>query len=39
MRSWFIKTEYPEKLIDSVIKKVKFNTSEKLIGKNKIKNG
>ena len=39
MMSRFIKREYPEKLIDSETKKVIFNTSEKLIGKNKIKNG
>ena len=37
--SRFIKREYPEKLIDSETKKAIFNTSEKLIGKNKIKNG
>ena len=37
--SRFIQREYPEKLIDSETKKVILNTSEKLIGKNKIKNG
>ena len=28
MRSWFVKREYPEKLIDSEIRKVKFNITE-----------
>ena len=28
MRSWFAKREYPEKLIDSEIRKAKFNTRE-----------
>ena len=36
MRSWFVKGEYPEKLIDSEIKKVKFNI-RKLIGRIKVK--
>ena len=38
MRSWFAKREYPEKLIDSEIRKAKFNT-RKTNGKNKSKNG
>ena len=38
MRSWFVKREYPEKLIDSEIKKVKFNIRE-TNRKNKSKNG
>ena len=28
MRSWFVKKEYPEKLIDSEIRKTKFSTRE-----------
>ena len=28
MRSWFVKIEYPEKLINSEITKAKFNTRE-----------
>ena len=28
MRSWFVKREYPEKLLDSEIRKVKFNITE-----------
>ena len=38
MRSWFVKREYPEKLIDSEIRKVKFNIRE-TNRKNKSKNG
>ena len=38
MRSWFLRREYPEKLIDSEIRKVKFNIRE-TNRKNKIKNG
>ena len=38
MRSWFAKREYPEKLIDSEIRKAKFNT-RKTNEKNKSKNG
>ena len=38
MRSWFIKRKYPEKLIDSEIRKVKFNIRE-TNRKNKSKNG
>ena len=38
MRSWFAKREYPEKLIDSEIRKAKFNTRE-TNRKNKSKNG
>ena len=38
MRSWFVKREYPEKLIDSEITKVKFNIRE-TNRKNKGKNG
>ena len=37
-RSWFAKREYPEKLIDSEIRKAKFNTRE-TNRKNKSKNG
>ena len=38
MRSWYVKREYPEKLIDSEIWKAKFNTRE-TNRKNKSKNG
>ena len=38
MRSWFVKREYPEKLIDSEITKVKFNIRE-INRKNESKNG
>ena len=38
MRSWYVKREYPEKLIDSEIWKTKFNTIE-TNRKNKSKNG
>ena len=38
MRSWFVKREYPKKLIDSEIRKVKFNI-KKNNRKNKSKNG
>ena len=38
MRSWFIKREYPEKLIDSEIRKVKLNMKE-TNKKNKSQNG
>ena len=38
MRSWFVKREYPEKLIDSEIWKVKFNIKESN-RKNKSQNG
>ena len=38
MRSWFVKRKYPEKLIDSDIRKVKFNIRE-ANRKNKSKNG
>ena len=38
MRSWFVKREYPEKLIDSEIRKVKFNIKE-TNSKNKSQNG
>ena len=38
MRSWFIKGEYPEKLIDSEIRKVKFNIKE-INSKSKSQNG
>ena len=38
MRSWFAKREYPEKLIDSEIRKAKFNTRG-TNRKNKSKNG
>ena len=38
MRSWFVKREYPEKLIDSEIRKVKFNIKESN-SKNKSQNG
>ena len=38
MRSWFAKREYPEKLIGSEIKKVKFNIKE-TNSKNKSQNG
>ena len=38
MRSWFVKREYPKKLIDSEITKVKFNIRE-TNRKNKGKNG
>ena len=38
MRSWFAKREYPEKLIDSEIRKAKFNTRQ-TNRKNKSKNG
>ena len=38
MGSWFVKREYPEKLIDSEIRKVKFNIKE-ANSKNKIQNG
>ena len=37
MRSWFVKREYPEKLIDSEIRKAKCNTRE-TNRKNKSKN-
>ena len=37
MRSWFVNKEYPEKLIDSEIRKTKFNTRE-TNRKNKSKN-
>ena len=37
MRSWFVKREYPEKLIDSEIRKAKFNIRE-TNRKNKSKN-
>ena len=38
MRSWLVKSEYPEKLIDSEIRNVKFNIRE-TNRKNKSKNG
>ena len=38
MRSWLVKREYPEKLIDSEIRKVKFNIKE-TNNKNKSQNG
>ena len=38
MRSQFVKREYPEKLIDSEIRKAKFNTKE-TNRKNESKNG
>ena len=38
MRSWFVKREYPEKMIDSEIRKVKFNIKE-TNSKNKSQNG
>ena len=38
MRSWFAKREYPEKLIDSEIRKAKSNTRE-TNRKNESKNG
>ena len=38
IRSWFVKREYPEKLIDSEITKVKFNIRE-INRKNESKNG
>ena len=38
MRSWLVKREYPEKLIDSEIRKVKFNIKE-TNKKNKSQNG
>ena len=38
MRSWFVKREYPEKLIGSEIRKVQFNIRE-TNSKNKSKNG
>ena len=38
MRSWYVKREYPEKLIDSEIWKTKFKTTE-TNRKNKSKNG
>ena len=38
MRSWYVKREYPEKLIDAEIWKAKFNTRE-TNRKNKSKNG
>ena len=38
MRSWFAKREYPEKLVDSEIRKPKFNTRE-TNRKNKSENG
>ena len=38
MKSWFVKREYPEKLIDSEIRKVKFNNRE-TSRTNKSKNG
>ena len=38
LRSWFVKREYPEKLIDSEIRKVKFNMKE-TNKKNKSENG
>ena len=38
MRSWFAKREYPAKMIDSEIRKAKFNIRESN-RKNKSKNG
>ena len=38
MRSWFVKREYPEKLVDSEKRKVKYNIRESN-RKNKSKNG
>ena len=38
MRSWFVKRECPEKLIDSEIRKVKFSIKE-TNSKNKSQNG
>ena len=38
MRSWFVKREYPEKMLDSEINKVKFNIKE-TNSKNKSQNG
>ena len=38
MRSWFVKREYPEKLIVPEIRKVKFNIRQ-TDRKNKSKNG
>ena len=38
MRSWFVKREYPEKLIDSEIRNIKFNIKE-TNNKNKSQNG